>query len=183
MLRKKFHIPIGILIVAICAIGFLSLRCDVPEKPIQIYKATLTETPATDETAETETAETGPSTRTALGMLNRIRRETVEQPMSNFSQRKSSSSPPLREIRKYSRKNVRNINNFSEDMSNSKNKLKSVKKSNQKKQRFPKMSRSRLSALERIQKCHPIILVFLFGCRIENISHICQILHKERLNS
>ena len=60
MLRKKFHIPIGILIVAICAIGFLSLRCDVPEKPIQIYKATLTETPATDETAETETAETGP---------------------------------------------------------------------------------------------------------------------------
>ena len=58
MLRKKFHIPIGILIVAICAIGFLSLRSDVPEKPIQIYKATLTETPATDETAETETAET-----------------------------------------------------------------------------------------------------------------------------
>ena len=59
MLRKKFYIPIGILIVAICAIGLLSLRSDVPEKPIQIYKATLTETPATDETAETKTAETG----------------------------------------------------------------------------------------------------------------------------
>ena len=53
MLRKKFHIPIGILIFVICAIGFLSLRCDVPEKPIQIDKPPLTET------AETETAETG----------------------------------------------------------------------------------------------------------------------------
>ena len=58
MLRKKFHIPIGILIVAICAIGFLSLRSDVPEKPIQIYKATTPEMPAMDETAETKTAET-----------------------------------------------------------------------------------------------------------------------------
>ena len=96
MLRRKFHIPIGILIFVICAIGFLSLRSNVPEKPIQIYKTPLTETPATDETAETKTAETGPVTRTALGMLNRIRRETVQQPMSNSSQRKSSSSPPLR---------------------------------------------------------------------------------------
>ena len=29
MLSKKFHIPIGILIFAICAVGFLSLRSDV----------------------------------------------------------------------------------------------------------------------------------------------------------
>ena len=47
--RKKFHIPIGILIFVICAIGFLSLRCDVPEKPIQIDKAPLTQTPTTYE--------------------------------------------------------------------------------------------------------------------------------------
>ena len=77
MLRKKFHIPIGILIVAICAIGFLSLRCDVPEKPIQIYKATLTETPATDETAETETAETGPVHEDGTWHAQPQRRDTV----------------------------------------------------------------------------------------------------------
>ena len=39
--KEKILHPIGILIVAICAIGFLSLRSDVPEKPIQIYKTSL----------------------------------------------------------------------------------------------------------------------------------------------
>ena len=37
MLSKKFYIGIGVL--AICAIGFLSLRSDVPDEPITIYKA------------------------------------------------------------------------------------------------------------------------------------------------
>ncbi len=37
---KKFYLPIGILILFICAIGFLSLRSDVPTEPIVIYKTT-----------------------------------------------------------------------------------------------------------------------------------------------
>ncbi len=40
MLRKKFYIPIGILFVVICAVGFFSLRSDVPDEPIVIYKTT-----------------------------------------------------------------------------------------------------------------------------------------------
>lgn len=50
MLLKKFYIPIGALIIAICAVGLFSLRSDTPTEPIKIYKAT---TPA--EKAETQT--------------------------------------------------------------------------------------------------------------------------------
>lgn len=38
MLLKKFYIPIGILILVICAVGFLSLRSDTSKEPIVIYK-------------------------------------------------------------------------------------------------------------------------------------------------
>ena len=38
MLRRKFYIPIGLCILAIVAIGFLSLRTDVPDEPIVIIK-------------------------------------------------------------------------------------------------------------------------------------------------
>lgn len=40
MLRRKFYIPIGLCILAIVAIGFFSLRSDVPDEPIIIYKET-----------------------------------------------------------------------------------------------------------------------------------------------
>ena len=40
MLPKKFYLPIGILILVICAVGLLSLRPDVPDEPIVIYKTT-----------------------------------------------------------------------------------------------------------------------------------------------
>ena len=62
MLLKKIYLPIGILIVVICAIGFLSLRSDVPDEPIVIYKPTTkeSETPAKEtETATSETATGG----------------------------------------------------------------------------------------------------------------------------
>ena len=39
MLSKKFYFPIGVLILVICAVCFLSLRSDVPTEPIKIYKA------------------------------------------------------------------------------------------------------------------------------------------------
>ena len=40
MLLKKFYLPIGILLVVICAVGLFSLRSDVPDEPIVIYKTT-----------------------------------------------------------------------------------------------------------------------------------------------
>ncbi len=40
MLRKKFYIPIGLGILAIAAIGFLSLRSDVSDGLVKVYKAT-----------------------------------------------------------------------------------------------------------------------------------------------
>lgn len=54
MLLKKFYLPIGLCVLFVLAIGFLSLRSDVPDEPIKIYKVT---TPAkVTKTAETETA-------------------------------------------------------------------------------------------------------------------------------
>jgi hypothetical protein len=38
MLSKRLYIPIGILIIAICAVGLLSLRSDVPKEPVVTYK-------------------------------------------------------------------------------------------------------------------------------------------------
>lgn len=53
MLLKKFYIPIGILILVICAVGLLSLRSDTPTEPIKIYKVT---TPTKVSTTPTETS-------------------------------------------------------------------------------------------------------------------------------
>ena len=63
MLPKKFYIPIGILILVICAIGFLSLRSDVPDEPIKIYKVTqpAEQSDTQTETAKSDTAEGGHS--------------------------------------------------------------------------------------------------------------------------
>ena len=52
MLQKKFYIPIGALIIAICAVGLFSLRSDTPKEPIKIYKVT---TPAKVSTTPAET--------------------------------------------------------------------------------------------------------------------------------
>lgn len=40
MLRKKFYIPIGVVILVICAIGLLFLRSQTPKEPIKVYKTT-----------------------------------------------------------------------------------------------------------------------------------------------
>ena len=53
MLTKRFYLPIGILLVVICAVGLFSLRSDVPTEPIVIYKTT---TPAAKSTAEAPVA-------------------------------------------------------------------------------------------------------------------------------
>ena len=59
MLPKKFYLPIGILILVICAVGLLSLRSDVPTEPIVIYKTTTpAETPAKATTAEVKDTST-----------------------------------------------------------------------------------------------------------------------------
>ncbi|MXV73739.1 hypothetical protein F4Z99_05610 [Candidatus Poribacteria bacterium] len=39
MLRKKIYLPIGLCLVLLLAIGFLSLRSDVPDEPIKVYKS------------------------------------------------------------------------------------------------------------------------------------------------
>lgn len=52
---KKVFIPIGALIIAICAITFFTLRSDTPKEPIIIYKTT---TPAAKSTAEASVGET-----------------------------------------------------------------------------------------------------------------------------
>ena len=39
MLSKKFYFPIGLCVLLVLAIGFLSLRSDVPDEPTKIYKA------------------------------------------------------------------------------------------------------------------------------------------------
>ncbi len=57
MLRKKFYIPIGVLILVICAIAFFALRSDMPNEPVKIYKVT---TPA--EKTETQTNTTSSDT-------------------------------------------------------------------------------------------------------------------------
>ena len=65
MLSKKFFIPIGALIIAICAVVLFSLRSDVPSEPINIYKAVKpVETPAKATTAEVKETST---TDTAAG--------------------------------------------------------------------------------------------------------------------
>ena len=55
MLRKKIYIPIGLCLVLLVAIGFLSLRSDVPDEPIVIYKAVE---PLAKSTAEVPVGET-----------------------------------------------------------------------------------------------------------------------------
>lgn len=67
MLRRKFYIPIGLCILAIVAIGFLSLRSDVPDEPIVIYKTTTPlRAPGTPPPSNVEgTTEKAPVTSTA----------------------------------------------------------------------------------------------------------------------
>lgn len=55
MLPKKFYIPIGLCLVLLVAIGFLSLRSDVPDEPIKIYTAVE---PLPKSTAEAPVGET-----------------------------------------------------------------------------------------------------------------------------
>ncbi len=61
MRLKKFYLPIGALLIAICAIGLFALRSARVKEPIVIYKPTITETPAqvpTGEVTETSKSET-----------------------------------------------------------------------------------------------------------------------------
>ena len=69
MLTKKFYIPIGALIIAICAIAFFALRSDTPKEPIKVYKpVTPADTPVKVTTAEvTETSTGGEVTDTSTG--------------------------------------------------------------------------------------------------------------------
>ena len=57
MLRKTFYLLIGLCVLFVLAIGFLSLRSDVPDAPIVIYKAVepLAKSTPTTPTAEART--------------------------------------------------------------------------------------------------------------------------------
>lgn len=53
MLQKKFYIPIGVLLVAVVALGIFALRWDTSKEPIKVYKTvTPAERPATVATLE-----------------------------------------------------------------------------------------------------------------------------------
>ncbi|MYA99714.1 hypothetical protein F4X90_08545 [Candidatus Poribacteria bacterium] len=57
---KKFYIPIGALIIAICAIAFFTLRSDTPKEPIKVYKpVTPADTPVKVTTAKVTETSTG----------------------------------------------------------------------------------------------------------------------------
>ena len=55
MLTKKFYIPIGALLVAICAIAFFALRWDTPQEPIKVYKTVTPIKRSATPTAEART--------------------------------------------------------------------------------------------------------------------------------
>lgn len=57
MLLKKFYLPIGLCVLAVLAIGFLSLRSEVPDEPIVIYKPVTPIKQSVAPTAEVPTAE------------------------------------------------------------------------------------------------------------------------------
>ena len=57
MLQKKFYIPIGLCLVLLLAIGFLSLRSNVPDEPIKTYKVVEPEARSTPEDPVGETSQ------------------------------------------------------------------------------------------------------------------------------
>ncbi len=59
MRLKKFYLPIGALLIAICAIALFALRSERMKEPIVIYKPTITETPAQVPTGEVTDTSTG----------------------------------------------------------------------------------------------------------------------------
>ena len=84
MLPKKFYIPIGILILVICAIGFLSLRSDVPDEPIKIYKVTQ---PADQSEIQTETAKSDTAEGGHSHADNAFQEETEQEKEARLMQR------------------------------------------------------------------------------------------------
>ena len=58
MLRKKIYIPIGLCLVLLLVIGFLSLCSDVPDEPVKIYKAVAVEEPTQPTPAEAPVGDT-----------------------------------------------------------------------------------------------------------------------------
>ena len=67
MLRKRFYIPIGFLILAICVVGFLSLRSDVPDEQITIFKVTTPQPETTTRISDTYPKETSTSGKATGG--------------------------------------------------------------------------------------------------------------------
>ena len=59
MQKKKFYLPIGILILVICAVCLLSLRSDVPDEPVKVYKVVEPVPTSTAEVPAGETSEGG----------------------------------------------------------------------------------------------------------------------------
>jgi len=58
MLTKKVYIPIGVCLVLLLALGFLSLRSDVPDEPVKIYKAVEVSKPPAHPTAKVPVGDT-----------------------------------------------------------------------------------------------------------------------------
>ena len=64
---KKVYIPIGLCILAVLVVGFLSLRPQPPQEPLKIFKATTAKSKTTAKVSETQQKEISTSDEAAGG--------------------------------------------------------------------------------------------------------------------
>ncbi len=89
MRSKKFYIPIGALMLVICALGLFSLRSDTLKDPIVIIKTVEPEAKQAEVTTVTETATSETATGRYFhedGTFQTERHETAESPHTEANQ-------------------------------------------------------------------------------------------------
>ena len=89
MQSKKFYIPIGALMLVICALGLFSLRSDTLKDPIVIIKTVEPEAKQAEVTTVTETATSETATGRYFhedGTFQTERHETAESPHTEADQ-------------------------------------------------------------------------------------------------
>lgn len=91
MLTKKVYIPIGVCLFLLLAIGFLSLRSDVVDEPIIIYKATQ---PAETSETQTETANSDTQQGGHLHADGTLRTEPVKSSPSDAAVQRPETDIP-----------------------------------------------------------------------------------------
>ena len=89
MLTKKFYIPIGVCVLLVLAIGFLSLRSDIPEEPIVVIKTVPPDTQAVKVSKASADKETKKQV-SSKGLLP----VSEEQRTDNIANRDSKNAKP-----------------------------------------------------------------------------------------